>query len=147
MKISNSPVAQTLAGHMQRATDKTFEGWEKFQNWSRNHDYLRTVGGLLCISFCLKWGLAGATFAFLSSGYTSSVQKLADNAIANSWSLMDIKQQAGVLGIGIFAAVFGEWLSILTFPIEIVGSICAFKLSMDLAVRNMNMEIVQKKVE
>ena len=60
---------------------------------------------------------------------------------------MDIKQQAGVLGIGIFAAVFGEWLSILTFPIEVVGSICAFKLSMDLAVRNMNMEIVQKKVE
>merc|ERR1712096_322484 len=110
-------------------------------------DYLRTVGGLLCISFGLNWSLAGATFAFLSSEYTSTIQNLSDSAIAKTWNVMNTKQQVMALGAGLFMAVFGEYLSILLFPIQIVASVCAFKLVMDLAVTNMNTIKVQKKVE
>ena len=51
-------------------SQRALSGWDKFRNWERNGAYLRTIGGLLCIAFCLNWAIAGATFAFCFSEYT-----------------------------------------------------------------------------
>ena len=141
----SSPLAKRLSVQFEQASETTMRGWDKFQNWDRNHDYLRTVGGLLCIAFCLNWSLAGATFAFLSSEYTAVMKGLSDSALTNSWNLLNTKQQVMVLGAGIFMAVFGGYVSFFLFPIQIVASICAFKLGMDLAVKNMSMMNTQKQ--
>mmetsp|Transcript_55624 Transcript_55624/g.92507 ORF Transcript_55624/g.92507 Transcript_55624/m.92507 type:complete len:148 (+) Transcript_55624:32-475(+) len=115
-------------------------GWNKFKNWNRNGSYLRTLGGLLCIAFCLKWAIAGATFAFLFNTYTSLVQSWCDTAITSTWHTLPVHIKIVILAAGISIVLLEShvpFVSLFLFPIQILADVCAAKLGMDLAVHNM----------
>lgn len=133
-----SSEASSEANKNKNTSTSLIHGWDKFKNWERNGAYLRTIGGLLCIAFCLNWAIAGATFAFCFNEYTQLLLTMFDKAITKTWHTLSVYTRLMILLAGILIVIFGSVVSIFLFPIQIIASICSFKLAMDLSVKNMN---------
>eukprot|EP01084_Bolivina_argentea_P118317 209953_1 len=130
---SKPSLSDSISNHAANAV----EGWSKFKSWKRNGAYLRTLGGLLCIAYCFNWAIAGATIAFCFNHYTEMIISMTDTAITKTWNTLPLQTKAVILALGIAIIFFRSYVSFFLFPIQILASLCAAKLGMDLAVKNM----------
>eukprot|EP01084_Bolivina_argentea_P025341 47112_1 len=128
---------ENVSADVTQAIQSTLRGWDKFKSWERNGAYLRTIGGLFCIAFCLYWAIAGATFALLFHQYTSLIVSFFDKSITTTWNVLPTATKIAILISGLLLVAFRSYVAIFLFPIQIVASLCSFKLGLDLAVKNM----------
>eukprot|EP01084_Bolivina_argentea_P314188 544187_1 len=123
-----------------QASKNTLKGWNRFKNWERNAAYLRTIAGLFCIAFWLNWAIAGATFAFLFHEYTSFIVSFSNKTIATVWDVLPTTQKITITLAALLSIAFRSYASVLLHVqlIQIVASICSFKLGLNFA--NINLQ-------
>ena len=144
-KETNVPSSNKILSDAFKAKETTLKGWHKFKNWKRNDAFLRTIGGLLAIAFCLNWAVAGATFAFCFKTHTKLILNWLDTVITALWNSISVYLKLMVILLGIVIIIFGSYtyVSIFLFPIQLIANVCAFKLGMDLSTQNMKKRMIR----
>ena len=121
-------------------TDCWTDYWNAFKNWSQHCVFLRTIGGLLCVALYLKYAIIGVLIAFFfKQEQIEFLDEGFDKFVTKTWNGLAFKYQVSLLLSGIFIATIGPYISLIEFvlfPVEILGSIAAVKLGMDLALKN-----------